>query len=143
MENEPVSIEEVKNYLIEKGVHPSFQRLKIFQHLAGTKEHPTVDTMYHALCQAIPTLSKTTIYNTLNLFQKQGIVIGLTIEDNEVRYDANIEPHAHFKCTKCGKVYDIPFEYPSLSLEKVSDHKVMERHFYMKGVCKNCSESAG
>ncbi|KPJ85586.1 MAG: hypothetical protein AMS17_14170 [Spirochaetes bacterium DG_61] len=143
MEKVPFTIEQVKNYLIENGIHPSFQRLKIFQHLAGSKEHPTVDMMYNVLCQVIPTLSKTTIYNTLNLFQKQGIVTGLTIEDNEVRYDADTKPHAHFKCTQCGKVYDIPFEYPNLNLEKVCDHLVMEYHFYMKGVCKRCSDSAG
>ena len=142
MENEPVAIEYAKDYLIKNGIHPSFQRLKIFQYLAGTKEHPTVDMMYHVLCKAIPTLSKTTIYNTLSLFQKQGIVNGLTIEDKEVRYDANIEPHAHFKCTHCGKVYDVPFEYPDLNMEKVGDHRITERQFYMRGICKNCSDTA-
>jgi Fe2+ or Zn2+ uptake regulation protein len=142
MEKSEVTIEMVKDYLIKNGIHPSFQRLKIFQHLAKSTEHPTVDMMYNTLSREIPTLSKTTIYNTLNLFQKRGIVVGLTIEDNEVRYDANTEPHAHFKCNECGKVYDIPFDYSSWKDDKVCDHIVKERHFYLKGTCKDCHTSA-
>jgi len=142
MENNTVSIDQVKTYLIDNGIHPSFQRLKIFQYLMQSKEHPTVDIMYQALCREIPTLSKTTIYNTLNLFQQCGIVMGLTIEDNEVRYDANIESHAHFKCTTCGKVYDIPFEYPELQEERINGHVIKERHFYMRGICKDCSNTS-
>jgi Fur family peroxide stress response transcriptional regulator len=46
------------------------------------------------------TLSKTTVYNSLKLFLKRGIVQELTIEEKEVRYDADTRPHAHFKCTE-------------------------------------------
>ncbi len=57
-------------------------------------------------------LSKTTVYNTLKLFVAKGIVQELTIEEKEVRYDADTKPHAHFKCIECGNVYDIALESP-------------------------------
>ena len=142
MEKSEITIDMIKNHLIKNGIHPSYQRLKIFQHLAKSREHPTVDMMYHTLCKEITTLNKTTIYNTLNLFQEKGIVIGLTIEENKLRYDANVEPHAHFKCNECGKVYDVPFDYSNWNKDKVCNHIVKERHFYLKGTCKDCYTSA-
>ena len=143
MDKSKITIEGAKDYLVKNGINPSYQRLKIFEHLAKSTSHPTVDIIYHELSKEIPTLSKTTIYNTLNLFQRKGIVIGLTIEDNELRYDSNTELHAHFKCTKCGEVYDIPVEFPPEMNNKVSEHIVNERHFYMKGTCRNCTKNTG
>jgi Fur family peroxide stress response transcriptional regulator len=143
MGKEPVSIDHVKSYLMSNGIHPSYQRLKIYQMLAQSDEHPTVDMIYQSLTHEIPTLSKTTIYNTLNLFQRQGIVMGLTIEDNELRFDANTVSHAHFKCTRCGQVLDVSIEYPKPSEEKMIGIEVTERQFYMKGICADCSGARG
>ena len=53
MEKSEITIDIVKNYLIKNGIHPSHQRLKIFQYLAKSTEHPTVDMMYHTLCREI------------------------------------------------------------------------------------------
>ena len=63
--------------------------------------------IYCDLSNDIPTLSKTTVYNTLKLFVENGITSTLTIEENEVRYDAIMTEHAHFKCDGCGTIYDI------------------------------------
>ena len=59
---------DIGNYLKKHDIKPSYQRMKIFQYLLDNHNHPTVDTIYKALCTEIPTLSKTTVYNTLNLF---------------------------------------------------------------------------
>ncbi|HEB32107.1 MAG TPA: transcriptional repressor [Spirochaetes bacterium] len=132
------SIESVKEYLIDKGINPSFQRLKIYEYLAKTITHPTVEMIFTELAKEIPTLSKTTIYNTLNLFQNSGIVSGLTIDANEIRYDPETRVHAHFKCFKCGSIFDIPVEPSYADMVIAEEHEVKERHFYLKGTCKNC-----
>ena len=58
----------VKQYLIEKDIKPSVQRLAVMTYLLEHRTHPTVDEIYSELQDKIPTLSKTTIYNTLKLF---------------------------------------------------------------------------
>jgi len=132
------NIEDIKDYLIEEDINPSYHRLKIFEYLSKNKNHPTVDDIYNKIIKQIPTLSKTTVYNTLNLFQKKGIVNELIIEENELRYDSNKEPHAHFKCYRCGKVYDIHIDCPVLYKNTLNGHKINESHLYFKGVCKSC-----
>ena len=62
------NVENVGEYLKENGIKPSYQRMKIYEFLLQNRIHPTVDTIYRALNKEIPTLSKTTVYNTLNLF---------------------------------------------------------------------------
>ena len=57
----------------------------------------TVDQIFTELHKNISTLSKTTVYNTLRVLVEAGLVRVITIEDNETRYDINIENHGHFK----------------------------------------------
>jgi len=131
-------MEKLSAYLEEAGIQPSYQRLKILEYLQAHRTHPTVDMIYKNLSKEIPTLSKTTVYNALKLFVANGIVQELTIEEKEVRYDADTKPHAHFKCIECGNVYDIALESSIFDTETIEGHKVIERHVYLKGFCKDC-----
>ncbi|MBC2850827.1 MULTISPECIES: Fur family transcriptional regulator [unclassified Cetobacterium] len=131
-------IENVGDHLKIHDIKPSYQRIKIFQYLLENKTHPTVDEIYKALCKEIPTLSKTTVYNTLNLFIKEGIARVITIEENETRYDADMDIHGHFKCEECKKVYDIPVKIDQLLVEGMENFKINEYHVYFKGICSKC-----
>lgn len=136
-----VHIENIGEYLKSHDIKPSYQRIKIFEYLIVHKNHPTVDMIYKALVDEIPTLSKTTVYNTLNLFIEKQIAIVIVIEENETRYDADINFHGHFKCESCGHVIDIEINPESISFEALNSYQINEHHLYFKGICKNCLET--
>lgn len=125
---------------IKFSIKPSVQRMAIMEYLVQNKTHPTVEEIYIALSSVIPTLSKTTVYNTLKLFTEQGAIQMLTIDERNVCFDAVIDPHPHFLCKKCGTVYDIEdtafHNYNKLHTQE--GHIVDEIHFYYKGICNNC-----
>jgi len=50
------------------GLSPSITRKQIYEYLLKSKNHPTVDEIYKNLIDDLPTLSKTTVYNVINLF---------------------------------------------------------------------------
>lgn len=133
-----MSINNIGEYLKNNDIRPSFQRIKILEYLLKYKNHPTVDTIHRELVNKIPTLSKTTVYNTLKLFVEQNVAIIINIENNETRYDAYVSKHGHFKCEKCGKVYDFNVDFDSVNLEKIKKFKIHEYHFYLKGICDKC-----
>ena len=135
-------VDDVGKYLKDNGIKPSYQRMKVFQYLMDMKNHPTVDMIYRALCPDIPTHSKTTVYNTLNLFVEKNIVNVIIIEENETRYDAYLKLHGHFKCEKCGNIYDIEVESDTLDFAELEGYEIKEKHIYFKGVCRHCSEEA-
>ncbi|MCG8501075.1 MAG: transcriptional repressor [Firmicutes bacterium] len=126
------------SYLKEYDIKPSYQRIKIFEYLRNTKSHPTVDEIFKEIVQEIPTLSKTTVYNTLSLFIEKGIVTVITIEENETRYDADTSLHGHFKCKSCGKVYDFDIKVSKEDIGDLDGFEVDEKHLYFKGSCKAC-----
>jgi Fur family transcriptional regulator, peroxide stress response regulator len=131
---------EIKNILSKNGIKPSLHRMKILDYLIKMKNHPTVDTIFKDISDDIPTLSKTTVYNTLKTFQESGVVQAITIEDNEVKYDATLDKHAHFKCGQCGQLYDLSMTTKVLYLKSVDGHLVNESQLYYKGICKSCQK---
>lgn len=127
--------------LQEHGIHPSIQRIAIMEYLMKHPIHPTVEDVYTSLHKNIPTLSKTTVYNTLRLFSENGAATMLTIDERKVCFDACMSPHAHFMCNCCGKVYDIPLTEqmaPALHTEALQTFQVDEMHIYYKGTCREC-----
>mgnify|MGYP001495692436 CR=1 FL=1 len=125
-------------HLTSNNIKPSLQRIKIFEYLYENRDHPTVETIYSDLVGAIPTLSKTTVYNTLKIFIDNGITHTVTIEDNEVRYDAIMEEHAHFKCNDCGNVFDVEIDVSGLNFKEIKSFKVEKTNIYLKGKCNKC-----
>jgi len=124
--------------LKDAGISPSIQRILIMKFLDENRVHPTADMIYQSLKSDIPTLSKTTIYNTLKLFTEKHLVSELSLFDNEIRYEFESEPHIHFKCVKCGKIYDIKINIDLYENKIIQGHKVLEHHVNLRGVCKKC-----
>ncbi|MCC7331385.1 MAG: transcriptional repressor [Flavobacteriales bacterium] len=128
----------IPNYLAEHDIKPSYQRIRIFEYLYQKMNHPTVDLIYKTLAPEIPTLSKTTVYNTLKLFVEKGITSTVTIEQNEVRYDALVEEHGHFKCNICGEIKDIPLEIEKLKISSIKNISVEQTQVHLIGKCNKC-----
>lgn len=128
----------IEKHLTDSGIKPSYQRIRILSYLMEKKNHPTVEMIHKELIYDIPTLSKTTVYNTLKQFVEKGITQIINIEDNETRYDADISTHGHFKCIKCNKVYDFRFDNNNLEINDLEDFEFLQTHLYIKGICKKC-----
>ena len=127
-----------KNILIDNGIKPTYQRIKILEFIRQKKTHLTVDEIYEALYKKVPTLSKTTIYNTLNIFRKHGLINVLSITESELRYDSNMEPHHHFLCRQCGQIFDVAVRCQYVDIKQVDGHKIEEIHGYFRGICAGC-----
>ena len=129
--------------LTDHGVKPSAQRLAVMEYLMEHLTHPSADEIYCALHPAMPTLSKTTVYNTLHLFFEQGAINMLTIDDRQVCFDATKEPHAHFRCKVCGRLTDLNLRCTAADMADLPPgFEFSETHLYYKGVCPECNNSA-
>lgn len=130
------------NRLLDFQIKPSVQRISIMDYLLKNRTHPTVDEIYSHLSPTMPTLSKTTIYNTLKLFADCGAIQTLTIDERNACYDADTSVHSHFLCKKCNKIFDFDCHVSAKDLKalKQEGYQVSETHYYYKGICKNCIE---
>ena len=131
-------LDSLKQKLTDKQIQLSHQRLKVLEFLTAHPCHPTVEQIHSELKKDIPTLSKTTVYNTLHLFMEAGVVRMITIEDNETRYDLVQEDHGHFKCEDCGKITDFIIDPNALRGNELNAYRVTDKHVYFKGLCPEC-----
>ena len=113
-------------------------RLAILKYLDDHHNHPTADEIYSKLKTKNPSLSKTTVYNSLDILQKNGLIKMLTICGSEYRYDFKKGMHHHFLCRNCGKIIDIDIACPNIKKVAKYGHEIEEVHGYFKGICKNC-----
>ncbi|MGE5405106.1 MAG: Fur family transcriptional regulator [Candidatus Saccharibacteria bacterium] len=131
----------IETLLRSHDIKPSHYRMRIFQYLVQNRNHPNIDLIYQELIQEMPTLSKTTLYNTMELFLEKGIVMLISIAPNEMRYDADTSEHGHFRCTACGEIYDTPIAPDSLNFEGLSDFDIHDVHVYLWGICPKCKKA--
>lgn len=134
------TIEQLKDYLKKHDIKPSTIRIKVLEYLLNNRIHPTADDIYQYLINEIPTLSKTSIYNTLDLFLEKGVVSTLSLKEKELRYDINTYLHGHFKCEVCGKVYDFPVTYKILDVNESKGFTIKSIDINAYGICKKCNE---
>jgi Fur family transcriptional regulator, peroxide stress response regulator len=131
---------QLKEQLEEKGIRASHQRLRIYQELMQSVSHPSAEQLYQMLSKEMPSLSRTTVYNTLSLFVQMQLVKGITIESNEMRYDALMSEHGHFKCVCCGSVSNFCIAIDVDGCQELAGCKVMEKDVYIKGICGACKD---
>lgn len=137
-------MEDVVSYLVEHDLKPSVQRIAVMEYLFYHRTHPTAEEIYKALQKELPTLSKTTVYNTLRLLVGHKAAMQLTIDEHNVCYDANTSAHAHFLCRACGRVYDIPLVSKNLQAlaNLPQEFKTDQSDLYFRGCCSKCLKKA-
>ncbi len=124
--------------LQENQIKITSQRLEILKYLDEHRTHPTVDEIYSALKENNPALSKTTVYNSVDILLNHGLIQSITISGSELRYDFKHGMHHHFLCKKCGEIFDVDIECPNIQKTLDSGYRVEEVHGYFKGICKKC-----
>lgn len=135
------TIENISKTLHEKGVSPSIQRIKIMQFILNNEHHSSVDSIYKELLHEIPTLSKTTVYNTLALFVEKKIINSITIDNTEILYEQSQKPHAHFQCNVCKSIIDIELNSNLYGISEIENHKVENVNIHLRGICKECRKN--
>lgn len=134
-------LDHLKAVAKKAGVKLTHQRLEIFRELAATDEHPDADTLFRAVQPRLPTVSVDTVYRTLWMLHDLGLLTTLGPQRNGVRFDANLDPHHHYVCVRCGLVRD--FESAELDAVRVPSAvkrlgSVSDAHVEVRGVCTNC-----
>jgi Fur family peroxide stress response transcriptional regulator len=85
----------------------SRQRERILQLLRETDCHPSADWLYEKLKKEFPRLSLGTVYRNVHLLTQQGHLQKIHIGGVPDRFEANLTPHCHLICEKCGKIADV------------------------------------
>jgi len=129
----------IKELLISKGLKATTQRLIIYDVIAGMRNHPTADDIYTEIVKNYPSISLSTIYNTLELFVEKNLINTVKSDSGTIRYDAVQDSHHHLYCEESDKIED--FYSPELDnllneffeKNKINNFKINEVKLQIKG----------
>ncbi|MEM8780845.1 MAG: Fur family transcriptional regulator [Cyanobacteria bacterium P01_G01_bin.49] len=116
------------------------QRFAVYANLLARTDHPTAEQILKDLNKNAPTSSQATVYSALQALRQVGLIKEVLLEEGISRYDANVEPHHHFRCRCCGAIEDIPWEtFQSLNLQRLRPGLKAESYeVIVQGICDRC-----
>jgi Fur family peroxide stress response transcriptional regulator len=139
----PDRLPHLREVLRRAGVKATPQRLEIFREVVGSVDHPDAETVHHGVRKRMPTVSLDTVYRTLWLFRELGLIRTLTPSHDRARFDANLAPHHHFICTRCGKTRDFTSEeLDALAIPKAVQAfgRIESTRVEVHGYCRECAQ---
>lgn len=134
------SSETITKTLKSRGLRVTPQRFAVYANLLARSDHPTAEQILDDMNQNFPISSQATIYSSLQVLRKVGLVQEVLLEEGISRYDANMEKHHHFHCSNCGAIEDIPAnQFETLDLSRLRSGLKAERYeITVSGVCDRC-----
>jgi len=113
------SREDIIKKLKSSGVTPTVQRVDIAQILFARPQHLSAEQILKEVNGSSSYASKATIYNTLGLFAKKGLVKEVIVDPSKVFYDSNVTKHFHFFNTDTSELIDIPVD--AVNIDKLPE----------------------
>lgn len=126
------------------GLRVTSQRLLLHAALLEIGRHATADEVRRAAAPRLPGLSLPTVYATLELLARLGLVQRVAAGSGAVRWDPGPEPHAHFSCTGCGTLEDVPGVADAGALERAALRAgltVDAVDVVLHGRCASCAQN--
>lgn len=120
------------------------QKAAVLAAVKGATHHPDAKWVYEEVSREIPNISLGTVYRVLASLSAEGLIQEYRQADGPSLYDANTEEHLHIRCTRCGRIEDVPpVRLPDELVESVRQAsafaKVDEVRLEFGGVCSSCA----
>src|SRR5690606_24374712 len=118
------------------------QRHLICRLLETTHGHPTVEELYEAATEVMPSMSLKTVYTTLNELAALNAIRLVNVGAGGSRVERNLAPHGHLVCRRCGQVFDVPVDPEAeryLAVPPDYGFLVEQWEVTFRGLCKRCA----
>lgn len=133
------SAAELAEMMHKAGVRPSAQRLAILRNVMEGRKHPAADEIFREMQAEYPTMSLTTVYNSLRVLTEAGLLRELELESGNRRYDFAPQPrHGHLRCRRCGRIFDMQLP-AGLQLPAPPGFSIDGVDIYFRGLCPECA----
>jgi len=92
------------------GIQPTPQRVAVVDSVLHDTSHPSADEIFERARKRCATVSRATVYNTLNLLVEKSLLRTQILKEGTVVFDPNVNSHHHFIDDETGAIIDIPWD---------------------------------
>lgn len=127
--------------LRKNGYKATIQRIAICRFALHSRDHPTAQRTYSEVRKMHPTVSLATVYKTLQILTKHGLIQELDLPQSQARFDSYVEPHINLVCMQCGNIQDFNDKTAQEMVERVTKKAQFTRtgqRLDIYGVCRTC-----
>lgn len=129
--------DDLAKLLRSRGLRVTTQRILIAEAIA-VLDHPTANDVYSYVSRKTPTIGLATVYRTISLFKRAGLVRELTNLKNSSRFEMRSEPHVNVVCVNCGRIWDMDPARSSRILRYLSRTGLNPVGCDVLVVCRSC-----
>ena len=135
---------DISDELNRQGYRMTPQRMMILSAIDKSDDHISADEIYSQVVARYPNVNISTVYRTLELLERLGLVTKTDLGEGRVRYHP-VEKghHHHLVCRECGATIDLE----EALLTPLKDVLLREhgfiadlKHMAILGCCVNCRE---
>ena len=133
----------IRDRLKQRGYKLTGPRLAILNYLAGKTGHLSVQDIYEGVKTSHPGIGMATVYRTVDLFFRAGILRAMTMQNSQPLYEINWpgDHHHHLICLGCGEIVEFGscnFRQIAGEIEKVTRYNITEHNLEAFGFCPLC-----
>jgi Fur family transcriptional regulator, peroxide stress response regulator len=118
-----MTITEIRNKLIEKGLKVTPQRIAIMEAFTKLNNHPTAENIIDYIRNTHPNISTATVYKVLDALVANELILKVKTEKDVMRYDAVMKSHHHLYCSESDRIEDFVDTELSEIIEKYFEKK--------------------
>ncbi|WP_028895680.1 Fur family transcriptional regulator [Syntrophorhabdus aromaticivorans] len=134
--------EEIFDALRKKGIRLTRQRTEVIRIVCRRGDHPSAGVILREARKAVPEMSASTVYYTLGLLKKEGLIKELEFYNMENRYESVMVDHIDLICTKCGGIENLTKESTITyrAIEDLTGFRARGMRYEYYGLCEKCRE---
>jgi Fur family ferric uptake transcriptional regulator len=129
----------------QRKIRMTRQREVILEELGMLHSHPTADEIYERVRSRLPRVSLGTVYRTLDLLSRSGLIGKIEIAGQQMRFDRELGAHQHIRCIRCGRIVDVPGERTPTECDRATlqatGYRLIERRVEFLGICPACRDA--
>lgn len=108
----------------------------------GVGRHLPMAELYELARTRRPGIGFTTVYRALTRLRDMGLVAEIALPGaDSAYYEIAAPPHAHFRCTECSSVSDVPFSLPEDVITEAANRlnaEITGASVTLQGRCATC-----
>jgi Fur family transcriptional regulator, peroxide stress response regulator len=134
------------------GIAVTPQRLAILASLQRRHDHPSAEKIYQEVRPQLPAISFNTVYKTLEILCRKGLILKVNPLHETARYDGETGFHAHLVCRRCHTIADL-YRQPEVPADldkkdkkataEVQGFRVEYQSLTLWGLCPRCRGREG